>query len=84
MLFVDFNSAFNSITLIKLIGKLSTLGLKTTLCNWILDFLTNKTPDSSDWRSHLLSMLGIAVVGCVEKCCYQTIRPHIVRKLIVY
>ncbi len=26
----------------KLIGKLSTLGLSTTLYNWILDFLTDR------------------------------------------
>ncbi len=42
MLFVDFSSAFNTISPMKLIGKLSTLGLSTTLCNWILDFLTNR------------------------------------------
>ncbi len=29
-------------TYIKLIAKFSTLGLSTTLCNWILDFLTNR------------------------------------------
>ncbi len=42
MLFVDFSSAVSTISPMKLIGKLSTLGLSTTLCNWILDFLTNR------------------------------------------
>ncbi|KAK1794318.1 hypothetical protein P4O66_011204, partial [Electrophorus voltai] len=40
MLFIDFSSAFNTIVPQHLIGKLSLLGLNTSLCNWILDFLT--------------------------------------------
>lgn len=38
MFFVDL--AFN--TIIHLIGKLSLLGLNTSLTNWILDFLTER------------------------------------------
>ena len=44
-LFIDFSSAFNTIILQHLIGKLSLLGLNTALCNWILGFLT-KRPQS--------------------------------------
>jgi hypothetical protein len=40
MLFIDCSSAFNTIVSTKLITKLRTLGLNTSLCNWILDFLT--------------------------------------------
>ena len=40
MLFIDYSSAFNTIGPSKLITKLRTLGLNTSLCNWILDFLT--------------------------------------------
>ena len=40
MLFVDYSSAFSNIVLSKLVTKLRTLGLKTSLCNCILDFLT--------------------------------------------
>ena len=40
MLFTDFSSAFNTIVPSKLINKLRILGLNTSLCNWILDFLT--------------------------------------------
>jgi hypothetical protein len=40
MLFIDYSSAFNIIVPTKLITKLRTLGLNTSLCNWILDFLT--------------------------------------------
>jgi hypothetical protein len=38
MLFIDYSSAFNT----KLITKLRTLGLNTSLCNWMLVFLTGR------------------------------------------
>ena len=40
MLFIDYSSAFNTIAPLKLITTLRTLGLNTSLSNWILDFLT--------------------------------------------
>jgi hypothetical protein len=40
MLFIDYSSAFNTIISSKVITKLRTLGLSTSLCKWILDFLT--------------------------------------------
>ncbi|KAK3516396.1 hypothetical protein QTP70_010494 [Hemibagrus guttatus] len=43
MLFIDFSSAFNTIIPQHLIEKLSLLGLNTSLCNWILDFLTGRS-----------------------------------------
>ncbi|KAK2891549.1 hypothetical protein Q8A73_017214 [Channa argus] len=42
MLFIDFSSAFNTIIPQHFIEKLSILGLNTSLCNWILDFLTGR------------------------------------------
>jgi hypothetical protein len=42
MPFIDYSSAFNTIVPSKLINKLKTLGLNTSLCNWILDFLTGR------------------------------------------
>ena len=42
MLFIDYSSAFNTIVSSKLITKLRILGLNTSLCNWILDFLTGR------------------------------------------
>ena len=44
ILFVDYSSAFNTIMLSKLITKLRTLGLNTSLCTWILDFLMSHPP----------------------------------------
>ena len=40
MLFIDYSSAFNTMMPSKLITKRRILGLNTSLCNWILDFLT--------------------------------------------
>ena len=42
MLFIDYSSAFNTIVPSKLNTKLRILGLNTSLCNWILDFLTGR------------------------------------------
>ena len=42
MLFIDCSSAFNTIVPSKIIAKLRTLGLNTSLCNWILDFLMGR------------------------------------------
>ncbi len=42
MLFVDFSSAFNIVIPSKLTTKLGDLGVNTSLCNWIMDFLTNR------------------------------------------
>ena len=44
MLFMDYGSVFNTIVSSKLITKLRTLGLNTSLCNWILNFLTGPPP----------------------------------------
>ncbi|KAI4874708.1 hypothetical protein NFI96_008077, partial [Prochilodus magdalenae] len=42
MLFIDFSPAFNTVIPSKLISKLSQLSISTSLCNWILDFLTDR------------------------------------------
>ena len=42
MLFLHFSSALSTIISIQLIKKLDHLGLSTSLCNWLLDFLTGR------------------------------------------
>jgi hypothetical protein len=42
MLFIDYSSAFNTIVPSESITKLRNLGLNTSLCNWILDFLIGR------------------------------------------
>ena len=39
IIFIDYSSEFNTIVPSNLITKLRTLGLNTSLFNWILDFL---------------------------------------------
>lgn len=40
---MDFSSAFNTIIPQYLVCELGPLGLKPPLCNWLLDFLTDRT-----------------------------------------
>lgn len=42
LLSLYFSSAFNTIIPQTLVNKLSALGLAPSLCNWVLDFLTNR------------------------------------------
>ena len=42
MQFIDYSSAFNTIVPSKLVLKLEPQGLDPALCNWVLDFLTDR------------------------------------------
>ncbi len=42
LLFIDYSSAFKTIVPIKLFFKLTYLGLSSSLCSWIQDFLTGR------------------------------------------
>ncbi|XP_059830614.1 uncharacterized protein LOC132396763 [Hypanus sabinus] len=78
MLFIDFSSAFNTIIPQKLIGKLSLLGLKTSLCNWIQDFLTGR-PQSVRIGSSISNTITIstwASQGCVFIPLLFTLLTH--------
>ena len=45
ILFVDFSSAFNTITPSKRFDKIHSLGVPQSMCLWILDFLLNRPHD---------------------------------------
>ncbi|KAK3564738.1 hypothetical protein QTP86_024866 [Hemibagrus guttatus] len=67
MLLIDFSSAFNTIIPQHLIEKLSLLGLNTSLCNWILEFLKGR-PQSVRIRTSFSSTRTLstgAPQGCV-------------------
>ncbi|XP_053093073.1 uncharacterized protein LOC128318920 [Pangasianodon hypophthalmus] len=72
MLFIDFSSAFNTIIPQHLIGKLNLLGLNTSLCNWILDFLTGRPQSvrigNSISNTSTLST-GAPRAACSVRCC---------------
>jgi len=67
ILFVHYSSAFNTIVHAKLVLKLRILEFNTSLCNWILDFLTGR-PQVVRMRSLTSSVLTLstgAPQGCV-------------------
>ncbi|KAK1786627.1 hypothetical protein P4O66_003063 [Electrophorus voltai] len=67
MLFVDYSSAFNTIIPSRLTTKLEDLGLHTSLCDWISNFLTDR-PQSvqvGNCASSTLTLSTGAPQGCV-------------------
>uniref|UniRef100_A0A8C7XV90 Reverse transcriptase domain-containing protein n=1 Tax=Oryzias sinensis TaxID=183150 RepID=A0A8C7XV90_9TELE len=67
LLFVDFSSAFNTILPHRLVSKLEALGLPTSTCLWILDFLTAR-PQRVRVGSHTSTALTLSTgspQGCV-------------------
>ncbi|XP_077455065.1 rapunzel 5 isoform X2 [Stigmatopora argus] len=67
MLFIDYSSAFNTIKPDILTDKLSHLGLSSSICCWIKDFLTNR-PQTVRLGPHLSSSITLSTgspQGCV-------------------
>ena len=78
MLFLNFSSAFNTIIPQQLVNKLSPLGLSTPLCNWLLDFLTNR-PQSvrvGQNNSSAISLSTGSPQGCVLSPLLFTLMTH--------
>ncbi|KAL0199309.1 hypothetical protein M9458_007849, partial [Cirrhinus mrigala] len=78
MLFIDFSSAFNTIIPQQLINKLNLLGLNTSLCNWILDFLAGR-PQSvrvGHKTSSTTTLSTGAPQGCVLSPLLFTLLTH--------
>ena len=78
MLFLDFSSAFNTIIPQQLVDKLDPLGLGTPLCNWLLDFLTNR-PQSVRVGNNSSSVISLSTgspQGCVLSPLLFTLMTH--------
>ncbi len=78
MLFIDFSSAFNTIIPQKLTHKLAQLGLNTSLCNWLLDFLTGR-PQAVRVGNNTSSTITLntgAPQGCVLNPLLFTLLTH--------
>ena len=78
MLFIDFSSAFNTIIPQQLIHKLDQLGVNTSLCNWLLDFLTGR-PQAvrvSGNTSSTITLNTGAPQGCVLSPLLFTLLTH--------
>jgi hypothetical protein len=67
MLLIDYSSAFNTTVPSKRNNKLRTLRLNTSLCNWILDFLTGhpQVVRVGNTTSATLILTTGATQGCV-------------------
>ncbi|KAI3374360.1 hypothetical protein L3Q82_005961 [Scortum barcoo] len=78
MLFIDFSSAFNTIIPKQLICKLDKLGLSTSLCNWLLDFLSQR-PQAVRVGNNISSSITLstgAPQGCVLSPLLFTLLTH--------
>lgn len=78
MLFVDFSSAFNSISPNRLINKLQTLQLETSLPLWIKDFLTNRPQHvrlGTSTSSTIVLNTGVSQ-GCVLSPVLYTLHTY--------
>ncbi len=78
MLFIDFSSAFNTIIPQQLICKLDKLGLSTSLCNWLLDFLCQR-PQAvrvGNNTSDTITLSTGAPQGCVLSPLLFTLLTH--------
>ncbi|KAI5616338.1 gastrula zinc finger protein XlCGF28.1-like [Silurus asotus] len=71
MLFVNFSSAFNTIIPSKFIAKLVDLGINTSTCNWVMDFLTNRPQQirSGSICSNTIILNTSVPQGCVLSPC---------------
>ncbi len=78
LLFIDYNSAFNTIVPIKLAFKLSDLGLNSSLCDWIQDFLTGRPQvvKVGQFTSNSITLNIGAPPGCVLSPLLYSIYTH--------
>ncbi len=78
LLFIDYSSAFNTIVPTKLAVKLSDLGLKTSVCDWIQDFLTGRPQmvKMGQFTSNSITLNVGAPQGCVLSPLLYSLYTH--------
>ncbi len=78
LLFSDYSSAFNTIVPTKLAVKLSDLGLNTSLCDWIQDFLTVRPQvvKVGQFTSNSITLNIGAPQGCVLSPLLYSLYTH--------
>ncbi len=78
LLFIDYSSAFNTIVPTKLAVKLSDLGLNTSLCDWIQDFLTARPQvvKVGQFTSNSITLNIGAPLGCVLSPLLYSLYTH--------
>ncbi len=78
LLFIDYSSAFNTIVLIKLAFKLTNLGLNSSLCGWIQDFLIGRPQvvKMGQFTSNSITLNVGAPQGCVLSPLLYSLYTH--------
>ncbi len=78
LLFIDYSSAFNTIVPIKLASKLTVLGLNSSLCDWIQDFLTGRPQvvKVGQFTSNSITLNVGAPQGCVLSPLLYSLYTH--------
>ncbi len=78
LLFIDYSSVFNTIVPTKLAVKLSDLGLNTSLCDWIQDFLTGRPQvvKMGQLTSNSITLNVGAPQGCVLSPLLYSLYTH--------
>ncbi len=78
LLFIDYSSAFNKIVPIKLAVKLTDLGLNSSLCDWIQDFLTGRSQvvKMGQFTSNSITLNIGAPQGCVLSPLLYSLYTH--------
>ncbi|KAK3525499.1 hypothetical protein QTP86_032837, partial [Hemibagrus guttatus] len=85
----NFCSAFNTIIPQHLIEKLSLLGLNSTLCNWILDFLTGRPQLVQHHHTEHWSPSGLCAQPTAahfvdsQLCSNAQFKPHYQHKVTI-
>ena len=86
--YIKFSTAFNTISSMKLIWKLNTLGWSTTLCNWILDFLKSRPQTVRIDRDICYTLvlntrapMAVCSAPCCSHCTPITVIPDIRRSM---
>ncbi len=78
LLFLDFSFTFNTIIPQTLVNKLSVLRLSPSLCNWILDFLSDR-PQSTRINNIISSPIILhtgSPQGCILSLLLYTLLTH--------
>ncbi|KAI3351133.1 hypothetical protein L3Q82_005692 [Scortum barcoo] len=78
MLFIDYSSEFNTVIPHKLTTKLFHLSFNSTLCNWLLDFLTGR-PQSVRIGSLVSGRITVntgTLQGCVHSPVLYSLFTH--------
>ncbi len=78
LLFIDYSSAFNTIVPTKLAVKLSDLGITSSLCDWIQDFLTGRPQvvKVGQFTSNSITLNIGAPQGCVLSPLLYSLYTH--------